>query len=81
MRVALYGLGRMGAHHARHLGELGHEVLAVDPARGLEGEPDAPEAVVVATPTRSHLAVALPWLERGVPVLVEKPAAALARRR
>ena len=76
MRVALYGLGRMGAHHARHLGELGHSVDIVDPARGLVEPPDSPDAVVVATPTGSHLEVALPWLERGVPVLVEKPAAA-----
>ncbi len=75
MRVALYGLGRMGAHHLRHLGELGHEVLVVDAARGHQGDPAGVDAVVVATPTESHVAVATPWLERGVPVLVEKPLA------
>ena len=75
MRVALYGLGRMGAHHLRHLTELGHEVVAVDAARGHRGDPAGVRAVVVATPTASHLAVATPWLERGVPVLVEKPLA------
>jgi predicted dehydrogenase len=31
------------------------------------------DAVTVAVPTESHLEVALPFLERGVPVLVEKP--------
>ena len=33
------------------------------------------DAVVVAVPTESHLDVALPFLERGVAVLVEKPMA------
>ncbi|MSQ03884.1 MAG: Gfo/Idh/MocA family oxidoreductase [Myxococcales bacterium] len=75
MQVALYGLGRMGAHHLRHLGELGHQVLVVDAARGHHGDPRGVDAVVVATPTESHVAVATPWLERGVPVLVEKPLA------
>ncbi len=76
MRVALYGLGRMGAHHHRHLGELGHEVIVVDPAKGHDAAPSGVAAVVVATPTRSHREVAEPWLERGVPVLVEKPLSA-----
>jgi predicted dehydrogenase len=31
------------------------------------------EAVVVAVPTEAHAEVAVPFLERGVPVLVEKP--------
>jgi predicted dehydrogenase len=41
-------------------------------ARELVGKVDA---VVVAVPTESHLEVALPFLERGVAVLVEKPMA------
>jgi predicted dehydrogenase len=76
MRVALYGRGRMGGHHARHLEALGHDVLVVDPGLGFHAAPDAVDAVVVATPTLAHVEVALPWLERGVPVLVEKPVAA-----
>ena len=35
----------------------------------------AVDAVTLAVPTESHLAVALPFLERGIPVLVEKPLA------
>jgi predicted dehydrogenase len=42
-------------------------------AAALSGRVDA---VTVAVPTGSHVAVALPFLERGVPVLVEKPLAA-----
>jgi predicted dehydrogenase len=34
-----------------------------------------PDAVVVATPNRLHVAMALACIERGVPVLVEKPIA------
>jgi predicted dehydrogenase len=45
---------------------------ALDDARGLVGRVDA---VVVAVPTVDHLAVARPFLERGVHVLVEKPIA------
>ena len=37
--------------------------------------PSDVEAVSVATPTESHVSVALPFIERGVPVLVEKPLA------
>jgi predicted dehydrogenase len=36
---------------------------------------DRVDAVVVAVPTEAHLAVAVPFLERGVAVLVEKPMA------
>jgi len=36
---------------------------------------DRVDAVVVAVPTEAHLAVALPFLERGIGVLVEKPMA------
>jgi predicted dehydrogenase len=45
---------------------------AVQDARVLLGRVDA---VVVAVPTVDHLAVARPFLEAGVPVLVEKPMA------
>jgi predicted dehydrogenase len=36
---------------------------------------DQVDAVSVAVPTEAHLQVALPFLERGIPVLVEKPLA------
>lgn len=74
MRIALYGLGHMGRHHARHL--AGHELVVVDPPLGLHGDVAGVDAAVVAVPTRLHAEVALPLLARGVPVLVEKPLAA-----
>ncbi|MDP2313720.1 MAG: Gfo/Idh/MocA family oxidoreductase [Pseudomonadota bacterium] len=74
MRVALYGHGHMGRLHARHL--AGHDVVVVDPALGLHGAVGDLDAAIIATPTSTHAAVALPLLERGVPCLVEKPLAA-----
>ena len=38
------------------------------------------DAVIVAVPTDRHRDVALPFLSSGVPVLVEKPMAQIARR-
>ena len=46
------------------------------PLTSVSDLPDAIDAVSVAVPTESHLAVALPFLKRRVPVLVEKPIAA-----
>lgn len=51
-------------------GSLG--VRAVDDARALLG---AVDAVTVAVPTEQHRDVALPFLDAGIPVLVEKPLA------
>ena len=48
----------------------GSSAQALTDYRGLVG---AVDAVVVAVPTASHLEVARPFLERGTPVLVEKP--------
>jgi predicted dehydrogenase len=45
---------------------------ALSDARDLEGQVDA---VTVAVPTEAHVRVALPLVERGVSVLVEKPLA------
>ena len=50
-----------------------HATTAVTDALALVGRVDA---VTIATPTVSHLEVALPFVEAGVAVLVEKPLAA-----
>lgn len=56
--------------------ERAAEIAAVSSTRGLTdfreilGEVDA---VVVAVPTHLHREIAVPFLERGIPVLVEKP--------
>jgi predicted dehydrogenase len=84
MRVAVLGLGSIGSRHARNLLSLGHEVVGFDPRAATDDEPwaRAPsptealatvEAAVVATPTSMHAEHAVLALERGLPVLVEKP--------
>jgi len=50
------------AHHTRAIGDAGELIGAVD-------------AVTIAVPTEAHREVALPFLERGIGVLVEKPMA------
>jgi predicted dehydrogenase len=89
--VGVGALGRHHARHlagleeARLVGvfdtdqERGREVaaeLAVPAFADLEGLLDEVEAVTVAVPTPVHAAVGVRALERGVPVLMEKPLAA-----
>ncbi|QIS03364.1 hypothetical protein F5X71_14470 [Nocardia brasiliensis] len=83
MRIAVIGLGMIGARHAEYFGQAGHEVVTVDRRGGadfdhLAAVPDPSEvaAWVVATPTATHLPVVTEIL-RGRPdarILLEKPA-------
>ena len=92
MRVALVGVGAMGSHHARVIGNSSRARLYAVVDRNLEqataiadrigclatSDLDVAaraDAVVIATPTEFHLEVALPLLEAGRPLLVEKPLA------
>jgi predicted dehydrogenase len=91
LRVAVIGVGHLGRHHARILGDLPgarltavvdtiHEravqaaaptgAKAITDFRELSGQVDA---VVVAVPTEIHREIAVPFLEQGTAVLVEKP--------
>jgi predicted dehydrogenase len=98
LRVAVVGAGAFGRNHLRVLRELEAVELAgvadIDPARAeaaaaeyacpvLREVRGAADAAVVSVPTTAHAAVALPLLEAGVDVLVEKPIAheLLAARR
>jgi predicted dehydrogenase len=93
VRVAVIGVGHLGRHHARLLGELdGAELVAVvdtvpERAAAAAGKTGARaladyrellgqvDAVTVAVPTELHREIAMPFLERGTAVLVEKPIA------
>ena len=94
MRIAVLGLGRIGAFHARTLAALDavDKVLVTDPvdeavqaavqtvgavpfpsvAELLDAGPDA---VVIATPTPTHLDLLRAMIARGVPTFCEKPVA------
>lgn len=79
LRGAVIGLGRMGSHHARKLaGRPDLRLSLHDPARGYTDpvDPSVLDFAIVATPTLSHVDVALPLLQAGVACLVEKPLAA-----
>jgi predicted dehydrogenase len=89
-RIGVIGAGSFGRNHLRVLSQLESvELVAIcdanpdraqDAARqygceavsSLMGRVDA---AIIATPTDSHVAIALPLLESGVDVLVEKPIA------
>ena len=68
--VELVGVVDVNPQRAQEIAEI-HRTKALAPA-DLAG---AVDAVVVATPTASHLEVARPLLARGIAVLVEKPIA------
>ena len=90
VRVAVIGLGSMGANHARVFAELPEaDLVAVCDSdesklrtaggartyrdyRDLLAE-ERLDGVSIAVPTRKHLEVALAAIERGIPLLVEKP--------
>jgi predicted dehydrogenase len=69
--VELAGLVDINEARAREIAGIVNAPWATEPAKVL-GRVDA---VTVAVPTESHLTVALPFLERGTAVLVEKPLA------
>ncbi len=80
LHALILGAGRMGALHARRLAARPDlRVTVVDPALGRPMPAGlSPDLVLVATPTPTHATLALPWLERGLCVLVEKPIAPTA---
>jgi len=81
MKFGVVGVGHLGQHHARIYRELAEiEFVGAydsDPKKSnfpsLPALADAVDAVSIATPTDSHLAVAKLFLERGKHCLVEKP--------
>jgi myo-inositol 2-dehydrogenase / D-chiro-inositol 1-dehydrogenase len=94
VRIAVLGLGRIGAFHAQTLTSLDSvdKVLVTDPVdaavqsvvASLGAVPyasidelldAAPDAVVIATPTPTHLDLLRAMVARGVPTFCEKPVA------
>lgn len=80
LRGAVFGFGRMGRHHVRSLSARPDvQLTVIDPDKGLPHPPSLDvDFAVIATPTRSHVTVAQPLLDAGIPCLVEKPLAPTA---
>ena len=85
--ILVYGGGNAGQRHAKILQELGHEVLITDllsekpeesvgrwiNLNDVQQNPQHIEGVVVATPPGTHWGIAQPYIDRGIPVFIEKP--------
>jgi predicted dehydrogenase len=72
-------MGRLHAQKVLGMGAGGSREIVlfiVDPAQGLSAVPADIDAAIIASPTSTHAAVALPLLARGIPCLIEKPLAA-----
>ena len=96
LRMGVVGVGALGRHHARILGEMpGVTLTAVADSHAERGQDvaakcrttwvadyrqlfDLVDAVTIVVPTVAHRAVASEFLERGIPVLIEKPLAPTA---
>lgn len=90
LKILLIGLGSIGRRHLACLHEIGGvEVAALRTAKGTlkdasgikeffsveESLDFQPDGVLIANPTSLHVQSALPYLEKGIPVLIEKPVA------
>lgn len=80
MKIGIVGYGSIGKRHARNALALGHEVLVYDPLLQPSSRVaferniyDQCDAVIVATPSMHHEAGLRACIERGRPVLIEKP--------
>jgi predicted dehydrogenase len=71
MRLGLIGRGRWGQIIARTLDGL-RDITVVPIIRG-EAQPRDIDGVIVATQSVTHAEVALPYIEAGLPVFIEKP--------
>jgi predicted dehydrogenase len=69
--VRLVGIVDLNPERAQEIAAACRTEVLTDMAR----LPGAVDAVTIAVPTESHVGVALPLVEAGVPVLVEKPLA------
>ena len=88
LRILLIGLGSIGRKHISCIKELGNiEIAALRTSKGTLKDAidikevfsieDAlnykPNGVIISNPTSLHVKTALPFLELGIPVLIEKP--------
>jgi predicted dehydrogenase len=90
LKILVVGLGSIGRRHLKCLQELGNvEVAALRTSKGTLKDASGikeyysieesfnfePDGVIIANPTSLHVETAVPYLEKGIPVLIEKPVA------
>lgn len=90
MKLLIIGYGSIGKRHSRNAEGLGHDVVLLRHGKGqvnskglkeyysfadvLESE-DSFDGAIICSPTSRHLNDAIMLVERGIPFLLEKPAA------
>lgn len=77
LRLGLVGRGRWGRKIERTLAAF-PDVSVINIARG-EGTRESLDGVLIATPSASHAATALPYIEAGIATFIEKPMATSVR--
>lgn len=90
MKILIVGLGSIGQRHAACLQKAGEvEIAVLRTSKGTLKEKSGftefysledalaykPDGVIIANPTSLHAQTALPFLQRGIKVLIEKPIA------
>jgi predicted dehydrogenase len=81
--IGIIGMGSIGKRHANNLTALGHNVIGYDTdpklnqsihfADNLDAMIEYVDAVVIASPTNTHLDYIIKAIEAGKPFFVEKP--------
>ncbi len=86
MHILLIGLGNMGKKYMNKLEEMGESTVLcdIDPSKSNGKYPfychygdvkEAIKSVIVAVDPKDHVSIAKEFLQRGIPVLLEKPPA------
>jgi predicted dehydrogenase len=68
MILGVIGKGRWGNVYARTIGEMGLSCWQIG-----KGEIPPADGVIIATPASTHFRIAAELIDRGIPVLIEKP--------
>ena len=70
MKITVVGYGSIGKRHGENLKSLGHEVIPIDINYKLRFDVDC---AFICTPTEFHIDNAVEYIDRNIPVFIEKP--------
>ena len=70
MRIAVIGQGSIGKRHTQNLMSLGHRVVPIDLGNGMDYDVSC---AFICSPTELHLEQAQDYIDREIPVFIEKP--------